>query len=119
MGEKIMKAVCKWACIALVLVIAGIAMADYPDYKSTPKSRVQGNYLEAWNVCWQDFLKEKGYNVEAKKLNGYDFYFFEDVDHIIISFAPIQTNEVITCGGDATYWIDKKSLKITRKDFGK
>jgi hypothetical protein len=94
---------CKWVCIvlALVLVIAGIAMADFPDYKSTPKASVSGSYLEAWSVCWQDFLKHKG------------------IDALVIAIAPIQPDEGIIFGGGAIYWIDKKSLKITSKDFYK
>jgi hypothetical protein len=110
---------CKWVCIvlALVLVIAGIAMADFPDYKSTPKASVSGSYLEAWSVCWQDFLKHKG--IDAKKLNVYNFKFFEDGDHLVIAIAPIQPDEGIIFGGGAIYWIDKKSLKITSKDFYK
>ena len=113
------------AVVIIVVLCVGVTMANSKDIKDGNKV-ISGSYLEAWNVCYFDFIEIETLSKEEKKLIHYDVEFSEDDESFIIELIPKLLSEeeakklnVMVIGRNAKYWIDKKSLKIKRRTFYK
>jgi hypothetical protein len=114
-----MRAMCKLTCIVLLMLIIGsIAIADTKNVNAK-KVLIPGIYLEAWNACSGGILKELERNASINKLNQHEIEFSEENDYITIEITPGETSEYIPVGGGMKYWINKKSMIMTKKELYK
>jgi hypothetical protein len=112
------KIINKLVCIMLLLGIGSIAMADSKAV-NTKKVLIPGIYLEAWNVCSGGILRALERDALINKLSQHKIRFSEENEDITIEIIPCETSDYIPVGGGMKYWINKKSMIMTRKELYK
>ena len=90
---------------------------------------VPGNYLKAWQVAVDDFLKLEELENGQKDLKHYKFGFTESGSHYIVHFQALllpqlEGDEVAgtiraTYGLTVRFWIDKATLTVDKRLFYK
>lgn len=88
---------------------------------------IPGPYLQAWAVCYEDFLKLQELDDQQKQLKHYKLGFTENESEYIVLFQglllpQVEDGKVIgllrsTFGLSTKYWVDKKTLTINQRLF--
>ena len=91
------------------------------------KSLVPAVYLPAWTIAYTAFLQLPNLSAEQKELTHYKIGFAEQDDQIVILFAPLflpyfdakEPKGISrgTYGQSLKFWVDKKSLIVTKHIF--
>jgi len=105
-----------------ILIIGNLLMAD----QNNQKIKIDGEYLEAYSIAIDDFLKIKDLTDEEKKLKYYTVNFFENNESYFIQFVgkimsekDMATYNRMIFGKEVRYCISKKDFNITERLFGK
>lgn len=101
-------------------------MASSNNSNENEKVIVPGVYLEAWEICFSDFVNIEDLSTEEKKLEHYDVQFAEDNINYIITFVPKLLSEaeakktkLMVIGRETRYWVDKTKLRVIKRLFYK
>jgi len=107
----------------------------YECYSSDPnfysqqaqQSLIPAVYIPAWNSAYKTFLELSELSTEQKKLIHYKIGFAEQDDQIVILFAPLflpyfdakepQGISTGVFGQSLKFWIDKKTLTVSKHIF--
>ena len=91
------------------------------------RNMVPGPYLKAWNVCYEDFQSIPELTPEQKELWHYKIGFTENETHFIVLFQGLLLPEIVdgkpagtiraTFGLSTKYWVDKNTLRISKRLF--
>ena len=91
------------------------------------RNMVPGPYLKAWYLCYEDFLSIPELTDEQKELKHYKMGFTENETHFIVLFQGLLLPEIVdgkpvgtiraTFGLSTKYWVDKKTLNISKRLF--
>lgn len=88
---------------------------------------IPARYLQAWTSAWQDFQQLTELSDAQKQLMHYKIEFSEEDQQIVVLFAALLMPYVengkasgistATFGQSTRYWIDRKTLEITKRLF--
>ncbi len=86
--------------------------------------KIPGEYLQAWLVAYEDFRRIKGLSNAEKRLEHYFIYFSQDGRYWFFSFTALLPEGKDPrlgqpeFGTDVSYWVEKETLHIVRRQFG-
>jgi hypothetical protein len=106
----------------ITLIIGSLLMAEQND----KRIELDGEYLEAYSIAIDDFLKIKDLSDKQKRLKYYTVNFSENNESYFIQFVgkimsekDMATYNRMIFGKEVRYCISKKDFNITERLFGK
>ena len=88
---------------------------------------VPGPYVAAWQVCYADFNNMSELTPEQKQLRHYKIGLTENDTHFIVLFQGLLLPQIVdgkpvgtiraTFGLSTKYWVEKSSMKISKRLF--
>lgn len=88
-----------------------------------------GNYLKAWSVCYDNFLKIEDLTEDQKQLHHYNVRITEDKERYVVEFLGLllpyidqgDPASIITAvfGRSMKYWVQKDTFQISKRLFYK
>lgn len=109
--------------------IDGYECANKSAIREFGNAILPGNYLKAWNICYDDFLKIEDLTEEQKQLRHYKFRITEDKEHYLVEYQGLllphidqgKPKDVIMSvfGRSTKYWVRKDTFEIAKRLFYK
>ncbi|CAC9551734.1 hypothetical protein [uncultured Gammaproteobacteria bacterium] len=91
--------------------------------------KIEGVHLKVWNIVYKNFINNNYIPKNKKNLRYYSIKISENENQYIVYFGPIISefilNNKVTKGGGTErtksieYWINKKTMSITKYIFFK
>ncbi|CAC9612200.1 hypothetical protein [uncultured Gammaproteobacteria bacterium] len=91
--------------------------------------KIEGVHLKVWNIVYKNFVNNNYIPKNKKNLRYYSIKISENENQYIVYFGPIISefilNNKVTKGGETErtksieYWINKKTMSITKYIFFK
>ena len=99
---------------------------DFLD-KGAGRRMIPGPYLEAWQASYEDFRAIPELSDEQKQLKHYEIGFTQNETHFIVLFQGLLLPDIVdgqpvgiirsTFGLSAKYWVDRKTLQVSKRLF--
>ena len=91
----------------------------------SPEAIISGDEMQAWVICYRDFLSIEDLSDEQKNLEHYGMYFYDDDEYYVIYFVPKLLPDErkwrrlkrMTFGRGTTYWVNKETMRIVKRLF--
>ena len=111
-----------WGVVGTVVVMADDSR--YSLANRSPEIVISSEEMQAWVICYQDFLTIDDLSAEQKGLEHYDLDFYDDDEYWIIYFVPKLLDEKkhprinrMTFGRGTSYWVHKDTMQIVKRLF--
>lgn len=107
------------------------AEINHDDFSGHNNAQIMlpGAYIPAFIVCYEHFKGIKDLSDDQKNLKHYKIRFTEDNENFIIQFGGLLLPDIkngkpdgiilAVYGRTTKYWVNKKTLKITKHVFSK
>ena len=86
-----------------------------------PREWLLSEQIQAWLICYRDFVSIEGLSDDEKSLENYDVEFYRDRGYWVIRLlrkAALEDSEEVSSSVRAiTYWVWKYSMGISRRTY--
>ena len=90
----------------------------------SPEIVMSSDEMQAWLICYHDFLSIADLSAAQKDLEHYDMDFYDDGEYWVIYFVPKLLDEKehprinrMTFGRGTSYWVHKDTMRIVKRLF--
>ena len=95
--------------------------------KDADKQMIPGPYLAAWQASYEDFKTLPELNGDQKQLKHYKVGFSQSETHFIVLFQGLLLPDLVdgkpvgiirsTYGLSTKYWVDRKTMTVSKRLF--